>query len=73
MTDDENINEFLLSKLERQRSIKSTEEINITFIKTSSDDAVNTFCDTFFNLLNKNSTKTIGVRVIYYLNRNLVN
>ena len=65
---DENINEeFLLLKLEKLRTMKTGEEINITFIKTSSDEVVNNFCDLFFNLLNKDSIKTIGVRVKFLI------
>jgi hypothetical protein len=67
MIDEGNFDEYLLNKLERLRVTKASEEINITFIKTSSDEHVNTFCDNFFNLLNDNTSKTIGVRVRYIL------
>jgi hypothetical protein len=61
---EENINEFLLYKLEKLRTMRSGEEINITFIKTSSDENLISFCDSLFNILNKSSTRTIGIRVI---------
>jgi hypothetical protein len=63
MIDEGNINEYLLYKLEKLRNNRSGDEINIAFVKTGSDDIVNTFCDNFFHILNKNSGKTIGIRV----------
>jgi hypothetical protein len=67
MLDEGNIEEYLLIKLEKLRAMKTGEEMNISLIKTSSDEVVGNFCDGFFNLLKKDGKKTIGVRVNFYL------